>query len=59
MREVRNKTSNKEPKFTKVGLMAGNFTTTEKDIMNIVLKDGKEYTIPEAKKAIEEFKKGF
>lgn len=49
-----------EPKFTKLGLTSGSdFTTTDKDIMNIVLDDDKQYTLAEVKQAIQKFKEGF
>ncbi|KAI4309848.1 hypothetical protein [Lactobacillus intestinalis] len=54
-----NKTAVKEPTFTKLGLkMSNTFNTTDKDIINIVLEDNKEYTLAQVKQAIKKFKEG-
>lgn len=48
-----------EPKYLKVGLLAmSEFDTTDKDIMNIVLKDDESYTLAQVKQAIKQFKEG-
>lgn len=48
-----------DPKYSKVAVLAGNFTTTDKDIINIVLDSEKTYTLAEVKEAIKKFKEGF
>lgn len=48
-----------EPKYTKMGLFVlSEFNTTDKDIINIVLKDNEKYTLKEVKQAIKKFKEG-
>lgn len=59
MSEVNETITQNEPKYTKLGLMNSNdLTITDKDIMNIVLEDGQEYTLAQVKQAIEKFKEG-
>lgn len=65
MSEVSKKTIKKaavkknEPKYLKIGLMTmSDFSTTDKDIMNIVLKNDESYTLAEVKQAIKKFKEG-
>lgn len=38
--------------------MSNTFNTTDKDIINIVLEDNKEYTLAQVKQAIKKFKEG-
>ena len=59
MSEVNETITQNEPKYTKLGLINSNdLTITDKDIMNIVLEDGQEYTLAQVKQAIEKFKEG-
>ena len=54
------KTKTIEPKYTKMGLVNdASFNVTDRDIINIVLEDDKQYTLKEVRAKIEEFKKGF
>ncbi len=58
-KKTKTKTAVKEPTFTKLGLkMSNTFNTTDKDIINIVLEDDKEYTLAQVKQAIKKFKEG-
>ena len=53
------KSSKSEPTFTKAGLRNdGSFSITDRDIINITLKDDKKYTLNEVKNAIKKFKEG-
>lgn len=49
-----------EPTYTKAQIKEGNLFPglTNKAIINVALEDNKNYTIAEAKKAIEDFKGG-
>lgn len=47
-----------DPKYSKTAILAGNFTTTEKDIINIFLDSEKTYSFAEVKEAIKKFKEG-
>lgn len=48
-----------ESKFTKSALMRSKqFTLTDRDILDIVLKDDEEYTISSAKTLVTKFKGG-
>lgn len=59
MTESKKTTKAKEPKFTKLGLVHDtSFSVTDRDIINIVLDDDKQYTLADVKAKIEEFKKG-
>lgn len=56
-------TNQEKPKkavgFTKKQFMkAANFTRIERDVLNALLEDGKTYTIEQAKRIIDDFKKG-
>ena len=52
-------TKSKESTYTKLGLINdSSFSIVDRDIMNIVLEDGKEYTLTAAKQAIKKFKEG-
>lgn len=56
---VKTTKSETEPTYTKLGLKNdSSFSIVDRDIMNIVLDDGKEYTLAAAKQAIKEFKEG-
>lgn len=49
----------KEPTYAKSGLTSsGLFNRTERDILEIVLEDGKTYTVDQAKAEIKKFKEG-
>ena len=49
----------KEPTYAKSGLTGSSlFNRTERDILEIVLEDGKTYTVDQAKAEIENFKEG-
>ena len=49
----------KEPIYAKSGLAGSSlFTRTERDILEIVLEDGKTYTVDQAKAEIKKFKEG-
>ena len=49
----------KEPTYAKSGLTSSNlFNRTERDILEIVLEEGKTYTVDQAKAEIEKFKEG-
>ena len=46
------------PKFSKQQLLRSlNFTLIQKDVLRAVLKDGEEYSLDQAKKAIEDYAK--
>lgn len=48
-----------QAKYSKEGLVNSNtFSVTDRDILQIVLKKDKTYTITEAKKVINDFKGG-
>lgn len=48
-----------EPTYTKSGLTGSDlFNRTERDILEIVLEDGKTYTVDQAKAEIKKFKEG-
>lgn len=48
-----------EAKFTKSALLRSKqFTTTERDILDLVLVEGKEYTMTSAKSLVTKFKGG-
>lgn len=48
-----------EPTYSKAGLTGSDlFNRTERDILEIVLEDGKTYTIDQAKAEIKKFKEG-
>lgn len=48
-----------EPTYAKSGLTGSDlFNRTERDILEIVLEDGKTYTIDQAKAEIKKFKEG-
>lgn len=56
---VENFTSTKEPTYAKHGLTSSVlFNRTERDILEIVLEDGKTYTVDQAKAEINKFKEG-
>ena len=46
------------PVFTKESLLNSKKYMFQKDLLNILLKDGKEYTLDEVDKKINEFKTG-
>ena len=46
------------PVFTKESLLNSKKYMFQKDLLNILLKDGKEYTLNEVDKKINEFKTG-
>lgn len=49
----------KEPTYAKYGLASSDlFNRTERDILEIVLEDGKTYTVDQAKAEINKFKEG-
>lgn len=49
----------KEPTYAKSGLTgSGLFNRTERDILEIVLEEGKTYTVAQAKAEIKKFKEG-
>lgn len=49
----------KEPIYAKAGLTgSGLFNRTERDILEIVLEEGKTYTVDQAKAEIKKFKEG-
>lgn len=49
----------KEPTYAKSGLTSSDlFNRTERDILEIVLEDGKTYTVDQAKSEINKFKEG-
>lgn len=49
----------KEPTYAKSGLTgSGLFSRTERDILEIVLEEGKTYTVDQAKAEIKKFKEG-
>ena len=49
----------KEPTYAKSGLTGSSlFNRTERDILEIVLEDGKTYTVDQAKAEIKKFKEG-
>lgn len=59
MTESKKTTKANEPKFTKLGLVHDtSFSVIDRDIINIVLDDDKQYTLADVKAKIEEFKKG-
>ena len=47
-----------KPVFTKESLLNSKKYMFQKDLLNILLKDGKEYTLEEVDKKINEFKIG-
>ncbi|MGZ1413506.1 hypothetical protein ACXO9E_05060 [Lactobacillus delbrueckii subsp. bulgaricus] len=48
-----------EPTYAKSGLTGSDlFNRTERDILEIVLEDGKTYTVDQAKAEIKKFKEG-
>lgn len=48
-----------EDKFTKKALVTSQgFSVIERDILNIILDDDKQYTLTKAKRLIKEFKGG-
>ncbi|MGQ5708826.1 hypothetical protein [Lactobacillus sp. PSON] len=52
-------TETKASEYTKQNLVESKiFSISDRDILNIVLKDDKKYTLKEAKKAINNFKGG-
>lgn len=52
-------TPSKEPTYAKSGLTSSSlFNRTERDILEIVLEDGKTYTVDQAKAEINKFKEG-
>lgn len=56
---VENFTPAKEPTYAKSGLTSSDlFNRTERDILEIVLEDGKTYTVDQAKAEIKKFKEG-
>lgn len=49
----------KEPTYAKSGLTGSSlFNRTERDILEIVLEEGKAYTVDQAKAEIKKFKEG-
>ena len=46
-----------EPKYTKEQLLASKHCAANYDVVNTALEDGKDYTIAEAKAAVEDFLK--
>lgn len=49
----------KEPTYAKSGLTGSSlFNRTERDILEIVLEEGKTYTVDQAKSEIQKFKEG-
>lgn len=49
----------KEPTYAKSGLTGSSlFDRTERDILEIVLEEGKTYTVDQAKAEIKKFKEG-
>ena len=52
------KKENETPVFTKESLLNSKKYMFQKDLLNILLKDGKEYTLEEVDKKINEFKTG-
>ena len=56
---VKTTKSEVEPTYTKLGLKNdSSFSIVDRDIMNIVLDDGKEYTLAAAKQALNKIKEG-
>lgn len=54
------KKATETPEYTKQNLVTSTvFTVTERDILNIVLEDDKNYTLAEARAEIKKFKGGF
>ena len=53
-----NKPKKEEPKFNKQSLLGSKKYTSLKDALNVVLDDGKEYTIKEVEGKINTFMKG-
>lgn len=52
-------TPDEEPTYAKSGLTSSVlFNRTERDILEIVLEDGKTYTVDQAKAEINKFKEG-
>lgn len=52
-------TPSEEPVYTKAGLTSSAlFNRTERDILEIVLDEGKTYTVDQAKAEIKKFKEG-
>ena len=49
---------NKEVKFTKKQLLKSDMLKNDRDLVNAIFKDDKAYSIDEALKIIEDFKKG-
>lgn len=46
------------PTFTKEQLVASKRYATRRDLVSVLLEDGKQYTFDEVDKKIEDFKKG-
>ena len=55
---VKTTESKTEPTYTKLGLKNdSSFTNVDRDIMNIVLEDGKEYTLAAAKQQLKSLRR--
>lgn len=51
-------TEAKKPAFTKEQIVASKKYRSNRDLLNVILDDGKKYTSAEIDKKIEDFKKG-
>lgn len=51
-------TETKKPAFTKEQIVASKKYRSNRDLLNVILDEGKKYTAAEIDKKIEDFKKG-
>ncbi len=58
MAKTKKEEAKEMPVFTKESLLNSKKYMFQKDLLNILLKDGKEYTLDEVDKKINEFKTG-